>query len=166
MRAVHMIQTDNHLNDIEILPYSSAHQEAFKELNLAWIRAHWEPEPADFRILDSPETSIIGKGGYIAIAARGEEVLGTCALIKLDETSFELAKMAVSAAARGHGIGWMLGNAVVNKAREFGATRIYLESNTVLEPAMRLYRRLGFKRIRAQPSPYQRCNVHMELLLE
>lgn len=152
-------------SNIEILPFSQAHEVAFKELNLAWIQTHWEAEPADFKALDHPKENIIDKGGYIAVAVQNNVVLGTCALVKMDETTYELAKMAVSDFARGKGIGSMLGNAIVMKAHEFGATRIYLESNTVLKPALSLYRKLGFRPISSRPSPYGRCDIQMELVL-
>ena len=74
---------------------------------------------------------------------------------------YELAKMGVARNARQRGVGYLLGKAVIQKAQELGARNVYLESNTVLEPAMSLYRKLGFKKIERKPSPYQRCNIQM-----
>ena len=150
---------------VEILPFSTEYEVAFRELNLAWIRKHWEPEPVDFEVLDHPQRNIIDKGGYIVFAVKNGSAVGTCALLKIDEESYELAKMAVQDSAKGEGIGWQIGSAIVAKARELGASRIYLESNSVLEPALNLYRKLGFELVAGQPSPYERCNVQMELLL-
>ena len=79
---------------------------------------------------------------------------------------FELAKMAVSPKFQGKGIGSVLGNAVIDKARDLGAKKIYLESNTVLGPAINLYRKLGFTKVTGVPSPYARCNIQMELAIE
>ena len=132
---------------------------------MAWITAHWQPEPADFKALDDPQKNIIDPGGYIAVALEAGEVRGVCALVKMDDHCYELAKMAVAEAARGRGIGWLLGVAVVDRARALGASRVYLESNTVLEPALNLYRKLGFLPVAKRPSPYERANVQMELLL-
>ena len=155
-------------NSISIVPYAPAHAAAFKALNLAWIRKHWEPEPADFSTLDRPN-QLLDAGGHIFIAKLEAEVVGTCALLKMDATSFELAKMAVADYAKGLGIGRMLGEAVISKARELQASRVYLESNTVLAPALSLYRKLGFQPIAASDnkpvSPYARCNIQMELIL-
>lgn len=147
---------------VAILPFAPADAQAFKELNLNWIRAHWEPEPADFETLDHP-LRLIDSGGHILIAKMGARAVGTCALIQMDSASYELAKMAVADDVRGHGIGRLLGEGVIAIARELGAERLYLESNTVLEPAIQLYRRLGFREITGQPSPYARCNIQMEL---
>ena len=89
----------------EIIPFEPAHAVAFRALNLDWIRVHWEPEPSDYKVLDNPQASILDQGGYIAIAVHGQDVVGTCALLKVDDTTFELAKMTVTDAARGAGIG-------------------------------------------------------------
>lgn len=99
------------------------------------------------------------------MARNNGEIVGTCALIKLNDDTYELAKMAVSEAARGKGVGWLLGQAAIHKAREFKAKTIFLESNTILEPAIKLYQKLGFQKIVGQPSPYERCNIQMELKL-
>jgi GNAT superfamily N-acetyltransferase len=73
--------------------------------------------------------------------------------------------MAVTEKAQGKGIGWLLGQAAIYKARKLRAETIFLESNTILIPAIELYQKLGFRKIVGQPSPYQRCNIQMELKL-
>ena len=74
--------------------------------------------------------------------------------------------MAVSPLAQGLGIGYQLGAAALAKARALGAGRVYLESNTKLGPALNLYYKLGFhKTVADTPSPYERCNIQMDLLL-
>jgi len=98
-------------------------------------------------------------------AIYNDKPVGTCALIKLDGDTFELGKMAVSPEAKGKGIGYLLGTAAIEKAKEAGAARLYLESNTVLKPAINLYQKLGFKKITGTPSPYERSNICMELKL-
>ncbi len=83
----------------------------------------------------------------------------------MNDSTYELSKMAVAEKVRGKGIGWLLGQAATNKARELGAKTVFLESNTVLEPAIRLYQKLGFRKVVGQPSPYKRANIQMELKL-
>jgi N-acetylglutamate synthase-like GNAT family acetyltransferase len=91
------------------------------------------------------------------------EPVGTCAIIKMNNTKFELAKMGVAPAAKGKGIGYLLGRACAQKAKELGATKLYLETNTLLKPAISLYHKLGFKKITGPPSPYERSNIQMEM---
>ena len=67
--------------------------------------------------------------------------------------------------ARDKGIGWSLGQAAIAKVRELGGKTIFLESNTILEPAIALYQKLGFRKITGKTSIYERCNIQMELRL-
>lgn len=163
---VKRIHKDNKSKDITIVDFKAEYQNAYKTLNEAWINTYFTLEDADRKALDKPFEYILDKGGYIAIALFNGEPVGTCALLKMDDSTFELAKMTVSDEHRGYGIGLMLGNAVIEKAKTLGAKRLYLESNSSLTPALELYRKLGFKRVSGYSSPYQRCDVQMELFLE
>jgi len=148
---------------VQIVDYIPAYQQAFKRLNEEWITAYFKMEETDYKSLDHPDDYILHKGGHILIALYEQEPIGACALIKMDNNMFELAKMAVSPKAKGKGIGYLLGKACIEKARELGAERLYLESNTILKPAISLYHKLGFKKITGVPSPYERCNIQMML---
>ncbi len=82
------------------------------------------------------------------------------------EYGFYLAKRVVSPKANGKNIGWLLGQAIVEKAITLGALKLYLESNTILTRAINLYHKLGFQKVAAHPTPYERCNIQMELILK
>ena len=152
--------------EVQVLDYAPPHQADFKRLNVEWIEQYFRVEPADLKALDDPENYILKPGGHIWLAAYRGAVVGACALIKMDAQTYELAKMAVSPTAQGLGIGSRLGEAAVAKARALGAKRVYLESNTKLGPALNLYDKLGFRKtVAGMPSPYERCNIQMELLL-
>ena len=142
-------------------------QPIFRQLNEEWISHHFILEPADLKALDHPEKYILEPGGRILLAEVAGQVVGTCALIKMaDGSSYELAKMAVAPAAQGQQIGFLLGQAAVQRVRDLGGRRVYLESNSKLGPALALYRKLGFQDLAApNPSPYARADVQMELLL-
>ena len=93
------------------------------------------------------------------------EPVGVCAMIKMDDPKYqyELSKMAVAPSAQGKNIGWLLAQAVIEKARSLGADYLYLESNTILKPAINLYHKLGFQKVTGRETPYERCNIQMEL---
>lgn len=148
-----------------IVDYQSHHQQSFQLLNEEWITRWFAIEEADARTLGQPQEHILDKGGHILIALLAEEPVGTCALMRIDGATYELAKMSVSAQVRGKGIGRLLGEAAIEKAKLLGATRLFLESNTRLEPAISLYRKLGFREITGAQSAYARCNIQMELTL-
>jgi len=152
--------------EVEIVDYLPQYKEDFRKLNEEWITTWFKMEEADYRSLDHPEEYILDKGGYVFFAIYQGKPVGTCALIKMDDNSYELAKMAVSQGAKGKGIGFMLGNATIEKAKELGVKRLYLGSNTILKPAINLYHKLGFKKITGPPSPYERANIQMELVFD
>lgn len=154
--------------DVQIIAYEPKYQSAFKSLNEEWISTYFEVEEADRKALDNPEEYILSRGGKIFVALYNGEPLGVCALIKMDDPDydFEMAKMAVSPKAQGKNIGYLLGQAVIQSAKELVASKIYLESNTVLKPAINLYYKLGFQKISGRPTPYKRANIQMELVLK
>lgn len=151
---------------VQVLPYEARYQADFKRLNIEWIEQYFAVEAADLKALDHPDEYILQPGGRILLAAYQGRIVGACALLKMNDDTYELAKMAVSPTAQGLGIGYRLAQAAIDTARELGARRVYLESNTKLAPAIQLYHKLGFRKTVAdQPSPYARCNIQMELLL-
>jgi putative acetyltransferase len=77
--------------------------------------------------------------------------------------------MAVTESSRGAGIGRRLLERAIAEARAGGATRLYLETNHALAPAIRLYESVGFRQLspdRIVPSPYARADIYMELHIE
>lgn len=154
--------------EVTIVAYQSKYQQAFKALNEEWISTYFKMEEADYNALENPKSYILNKGGHILVALYKKEPVGVCALIKMNDPDYdyELAKMAVSPKAQGKSIGWLLGKAIIEKARAIGARSIYLESNTILKPAIQLYQKLGFQKVGGRPSPYERCNIQMDLQLK
>ena len=122
-------------------------------------------EAIDREQLDNAEASILRPGGAIFIALVSAVPLGVCALERLGTGRYELSKMAVDPSAQGQGIGYLLGQAVIRRARQLGGETLELESNTILAPAINLYRKLGFEEILLGESPYSRCNIRMQLEL-
>lgn len=153
--------------NVEIVSYQPQYREAFRDLNVEWISKYFEMEEADYKALDNAESYILNKGGKILVALYDNESVGVCALIKMNhpEYDFEMAKMAVSPKAQGKNIGYLLGKAIIDSAREMGAKKIYLESNTILKPAINLYYKLGFEKVFGLETPYKRCNIQMELVI-
>jgi GNAT superfamily N-acetyltransferase len=149
---------------VQIESYKPHHQEAFRALNEEWITTYFKMEKPDYDALDNPKEYILDRGGFIFVATIEDTVVGVCALLwREDLKTYELAKMAVSQKQRGKNIGFTLGQAVIEKAKSLKADRLFLESNTILTPAIKLYEKLGFKRIQGPPTPYERCNIQMEL---
>lgn len=166
-KRVRHFRKQREMQKVNIVDYEPAHHEAFRSLNHAWITKYFKLEESDNKSLDHPEETILKPGGHIFMAKYEEDLVGTCALLKMNDEAYdyELVKMAVAESAQGKNIGWLLGKACIDKARAMGARKLYLESNTRLEAAINLYHKLGFQRVVGKPSPYERCNIQMELEL-
>ncbi len=150
------------------MKYSSEHHSALKKLNEEWITTSFKTEDVDRKSLNDPQKNILDAGGEILVAVQNKIVLGVCALIKMEDKNYdyELVKMAVSPIAQGKGIGFLLGESIIEKARSLGAKNLYLEYNTILKPAILLYKKLGFEKVVGHYTPYERCNIQMELKLK
>ncbi len=155
-------------SEIGIRQFQPGDAAAFRRLNEEWITRYFRIEPKEELVLADPQKVILDPGGRIFFATSGERCVGCCGLIRLNEKEFEVAKMAVEPSYQKAGIGRRLLQAVIEEARSAGAHRLYLETNHVLTPAIRLYESLGFKHIdpsRIIPSAYARADVYMELIL-
>lgn len=150
---------------ISIETFKPEYATAFRLLNVAWIEQFFQMEAADHKALNHPQEYILDKGGEIFVALSENKVIGVCALIKISDTGYELAKMAVSEEARGKGAGLQLGKAAIEWARQRGAHQVVLDSNKKLEAAIQLYYKLGFRALNQVHSPYQRSDIQMILEL-
>jgi purine-nucleoside phosphorylase len=148
---------------VRIIDWSPQHQEAWKNLNIAWISRDYEVEQIDLDTLDFPEKYFISDGGAVLLAERDGEILGTVALQPFGEGRFELAKMTVAENARGLKIGEKLGWAALERARALGARSVFLYSNTKAYQAINLYFKLGFRVVPLDSQEFKRANIQMEV---
>jgi len=140
---------------------------AFRELNEAWIGRHFTMEDADRKALNDPQGYVLAAGGAIIMAELDGESVGTCALLATGEGRFELAKMTVVERLHGQGIGKKLLAFTIERARQLGPKRLFLETNRTLVNAIHLYELLGFRHLpeeKRHASPYARSDVQMELI--
>jgi putative acetyltransferase len=152
---------------VTIREFQPGDEAAFRELNEEWIARFFRIEAKEAKVLADPKGTILDAGGKILFAIVDGRCIGCCALRRIGEAEFEVAKMAVTPAFQGAGIGRRLLDAVIDAGQGMGARRLYLETNHTLTPAIRLYESMGFKHIppeRIVPSIYQRADVYMELI--
>jgi len=176
-------------HEILFRSFQPGDEHAFRALNEQWIAKYFRIEDKDREVLDDPVGKILETGGHIFLACIGDRPVGTCALIAMEPEIFEVArtasgayevagrmapgvyevaKMAVDENHRGAGIGRALLEHTIAEAARLGATRLYLETNSSLKNAIHLYGAAGFRHLdprRVKPSPYNRANVFMEMLL-
>lgn len=152
-------------NKVEIIPFSIELKEPIKTLNLEWLQKYFKVEPKDKKVLSDPQSEIIDKGGMIFYAQYNSQIVGTVSLLKIDSTTFELSKMAVSDGNQGLGIGKKLLEHCLNEAKEKGIQKLILYSNRKLLPAIHLYKSFGFVEIPVEEGVYERADIKMEKIL-
>lgn len=150
----------------EIVEYRPAYRKQFAHLNYEWLEEYLSVTESDRTVLSDPVKQIIEPGGFVFFARTGRSIVGTCALIRKDNKTFELARMAVSAKVRGRGIGRRLAEHAIAAARRHKARTIILDTSPKLAAAVSLYNSLGFV---DAPSANRgdcsdcRCTIHMRL---
>jgi putative acetyltransferase len=153
---------------VTIREFNPGDEASFRKLNEEWITRYFRLEPKDEAALADPQSTILASGGRIFFADIEDQCVGCCGLLRSGANEFEVAKMAVTSSCQGSGIGRKLLHAAIEAARSAGARRLYLETNHILTPAIRLYESVGFKHLppdRIVPSPYARADVYMEMIL-
>lgn len=153
---------------VDIIDYSLPLKPYFKDLNFQWLKKYFNVEKKDEKILSNPEKYILENGGFILFARVDGFICGTVAMIKHKENIFELAKMSVSEKYLGRHIGQKLALEAIRKAKEYGAKKIFLETNKQFYDLTGLYRKLGFEEVEypcGTKSDYAKPTIKMELNL-
>ena len=154
------------MNNIIITDFQLHHQPSFDQFNRQWIEADFEIEAVDEYVLSNPKEAILDEGGAILMALYNGEPAGTVGLKKINDSNFELTKMAVGESFRRKGIAEALSYASFLKAAELGAKNILLYSYTKNAAAIKLYEKLGFHHLTVEQGVYKRANVKMSISIE
>lgn len=148
---------------VNIIDWEPRYQQAWKDLNIDWISKDYVVEQIDLDTLDYPERYFLNGGGAVLLAEKNGEIIGTVALQPFGDGVFELAKMTVAESARGLKIGEMLCLACLERAKQLGAKKVFLLSNTKGYQAINLYFKLGFRCVPLDNSDFARANIQMEV---
>ena len=151
--------------NIEIIGFSEELATHFTALNMAWLQKYFVVEPLDEKMLSDPKKMIIDKNGFIFFAKINGQVAGTFAILKENNNSYELSKMAVDEEFRGLGIGNRMIEFFLHEVKRLNGSKAVLYSNTRLEPAIHLYKKFGFKEVALDHPEYARANIKMEINL-
>lgn len=155
----------NEHQPIRIIPYTDALKEPIRVLNEEWLQKYFCIEPLDVVQLSDPAGQIIDRGGLIYYAEVNGQIVGTVTLMCVDVDTYKLAKMAVTEAFQGKGIGRCLLEHAIATAGERGVKKLILYSNTKLVAALELYKKYGFEMAPMDQAHFKRANIKMELLL-
>lgn len=148
----------------DIVPYDTRWRQAFLDLNIWWLEEYFRVEQIDEITLGDPEGKILDKGGEIYFVTVDGTAVGTVAMKFIRHGVFELTKLGVDPHVQQGGMGRALCEQVIKRFVARGGHTLFLETNTVLTPAIALYKKLGFiEKPNPNPdSPYERSNYYME----
>mgnify|MGYP001827298818 CR=1 FL=1 len=147
---------------MQIVEFSPEYASAFERLNVEWLEKYFWVEDIDRVILANPQSEVIDHGGHILFAVDGERAVGTVALKHHGNGHFELTKMGVTESYQGRGLGRALMAAAVDRFLEIQGSSLFLETNSILSPAIALYESAGFRHApHPKPSDYERSDTYM-----
>ena len=149
----------------KIITYDPKYKNQFISLNKAWLEEYFFVEQHDMEVFDNLEEVILKPGGEIFFCIIDDEVAGTVAMQKVNDTKYELAKLAVDKKFQGQKLSNLLMDACIDFAKEKKATTIMLMSSTKLDTALNLYRKYHFVETPLDETDYHRADIQMELYL-
>lgn len=100
------------------------------------------------------ELAQAGTRHYVVARDSGGTLLGYAGLL-VPGPEADVQTIAITAVARGQGLGGVLMAELVDRARSSGCSSVLLEVRADNEPAQRLYARFGFERIAVRRGYYQ-----------
>lgn len=149
---------------MKIIPYEPQYKQHFIDLNMSWINKYFQPERDDYKTMNTVD-EIIHDGGMIFFALDQDVVIATCMVKPTEkENHWEISKLATDPAHQGKGAGRAIFKTSMDYAIENGATKLILVSNTMLSPALSIYRKIGFVEVPLSPenSVYERADIQLE----
>lgn len=149
---------------MEIVPYHTKYKQNFIDLNLAWIKKYFKVEPQDVEILNSIE-QIIAAGAMIYFALEADKVVATCMVMPKNDQVWEICKLAADENYQGRGAGAAVLKACMNYAKNRGAKKLLIVTNTILSAAMHLYEKVGFREVPIDEMGYERVDIQLEKIL-
>lgn len=145
--------------EIAIRPATNKDIEAIKNLVFSVLREYGlEPDPYDTDAdLADIEANYAKRGGLFEVLEdENGELLGTVGLYPINAETVELRKMYFAPDLRGKGYGKKTLKRTIERARELGFQKMYLETNSVLKEAVGLYQKFGFEPTNEKHTP--RCD--------
>jgi len=116
--------------------------------------------------LDYLSKSFVGKNKIYLVAEKDGEIFGGAGIAPLTggkKLTCELVRMFIDSKARGQGLGQLLMNESLQRAKEFGFSYCYLETTEVMKAAQTLYINNGFEYLteRMGDTGHFACKVYM-----
>lgn len=142
---------------LEIEEYDARHSESLLKLILTIQNQEFgiDITAADQPDLQDVQQFYLAGGGNFWLAHLGSNLVGSIALIKLNETQYVLRKMFVAAGYRGsqHGVAQCLLQTAERWAKSRAGQTVYLGTTDKFLAAHRFYRKHGYQEIEQDSLP-------------
>ena len=131
---------------VTIIDYRPSLKRCFYDLAAPWLKnvLNGELEEEDKFTLSNPDKAYIETGGFLFFAKYKEKIAGCVVLKRLDETSFEFAKLFIAPDYRKMGIATKLIERCITRCKENEVNSLWLQTTMSMPQAHRLYYKLGF----------------------
>lgn len=146
---------------MEIVFYQKKYRQAFIDLNLAWLNKYFSVEPQDIRMLEGVE-ELLGGGAGVYFAVEEGRAIAACMVVSRGKGVWEICKLATDEKFQGRGAGSAVLGACMDYAAARGAKKLFIVSNRILAPAIRLYLKAGFREVPVEHMEYQRVDIQLE----
>lgn len=132
---------------IQVIDYKPSLKHHFIELVEPWLSGvlNGTLEKEDEFTVYNPDQAYVLNGGFVFFAMQGDVCLGTVALKRLDENTFEFAKLFINPEARNLGIATKLIERCISRCKENRATELWLQTTMKMPEAHKLYYKFGFE---------------------
>jgi N-acetylglutamate synthase-like GNAT family acetyltransferase/predicted transcriptional regulator len=141
-----IMNTKGKQDKLSILDYRPSLKKYFNELAGPWLLKvlKGKLEPEDEFTLNNPDKAYIETGGFLFFAQLNDEIVGCVALKRLNEDTFEFAKLFIDPEVRQLGIATKLIERCVTRCKENDAAELWLQTTMSMPQAHKLYDKLGF----------------------
>lgn len=160
------IKKSAHKSSFSIIDFEDKYRADFQRLNEQWLLKYFGTiEQSDRDILTNPQ-KILDQAGEIFFALNKETITGTFCLIRHNNETLELAKLAVHEDFHHQGIGSALVDKAISRAKVLKAEKLILYTSPLLVAANNLYHLKGFIQVENdQPGKYKRESIKMQKVL-
>ena len=115
--------------------------------------------------LNDLQVNYSAKGHSFYILEEAGRIVGCGGLVKLGGGRMEIRKMYLLHSHRGMGLGNRLLQTMIQEASSLQCREIVLDTASVLQKAIKLYRSFGFEEYKPDHLP-ERCDLAMRLILK
>lgn len=141
------LKTINDLQQVHVLDFKPSLKKYFYDLAGNWLLEvlNGKLEEEDKFTLNNPDQAYLLDGGFVFYALHNRKVVGCVALKRLDEDSFEFAKLFIDPKTRNLGIATKLIERCITRCKENAAKQLWLQTTMRMPEAHKLYYKLGFE---------------------